>query len=154
MAPCFVFQFILFTQNSSPVDYVNTLMGSDSEFKLSSGNTYPAIALGYELLDATNRQDGQRPGVWMKRKSFHSFDLRFNLEKTVKLTTGFGANLTEVYTNCMQIKKSYKFNICNSLIISDPGKSRTCNLLIRSQMLYPIELEALETSANISNDLN
>ncbi|WP_430972609.1 GH92 family glycosyl hydrolase [Sunxiuqinia rutila] len=27
-----------------PVDYVNTLMGTDSEFKLSNGNTYPAIA--------------------------------------------------------------------------------------------------------------
>lgn len=27
-----------------PVDYVNPLMGTDSEFKLSNGNTYPAIA--------------------------------------------------------------------------------------------------------------
>ena len=27
-----------------PVDYVNTLMGSDSNYQLSTGNTYPAIA--------------------------------------------------------------------------------------------------------------
>ena len=32
-------------QKLQPVDYVNTLMGTDSEFKLSNGNTYPAIAL-------------------------------------------------------------------------------------------------------------
>jgi predicted alpha-1,2-mannosidase len=29
---------------SGPVSFVNTLMGTDSEFKLSNGNTYPAIA--------------------------------------------------------------------------------------------------------------
>jgi hypothetical protein len=28
-----------FTQNPSPVDYVNPLMGSDSNYSLSSGNT-------------------------------------------------------------------------------------------------------------------
>ncbi|MFY0601980.1 MAG: GH92 family glycosyl hydrolase [Cyclobacteriaceae bacterium] len=28
----------------APLDYVNTLMGTDSDFDLSSGNTYPAIA--------------------------------------------------------------------------------------------------------------
>ncbi len=31
-------------QVEDPVDYVNTLMGTDSEFALSNGNTYPAIA--------------------------------------------------------------------------------------------------------------
>jgi predicted alpha-1,2-mannosidase len=36
--------FTLAAQKFQPVDYVNTLMGTDSEFKLSSGNTYPAIA--------------------------------------------------------------------------------------------------------------
>jgi hypothetical protein len=30
----------------SPADLVNPLMGTDSEYKLSHGNTYPAIALG------------------------------------------------------------------------------------------------------------
>ena len=38
-----------FSQQLSPVDQVNTLMGSDSEFKLSSGNTYPAIALPWGM---------------------------------------------------------------------------------------------------------
>ncbi len=36
-------------QNLQPVDYVNTLMGTDSEFKLSNGNTYPAIALPWGM---------------------------------------------------------------------------------------------------------
>jgi predicted alpha-1,2-mannosidase len=36
-------------QNMQPVDYVNTLMGTDSEFKLSNGNTYPAIALPWGM---------------------------------------------------------------------------------------------------------
>jgi predicted alpha-1,2-mannosidase len=49
--------FFLFTggilngQNagSSPVDLVNPLMGSDSNFALSNGNTYPAIALPWGM---------------------------------------------------------------------------------------------------------
>lgn len=36
-------------QKMQPVDYVNTLMGTDSEFKLSNGNTYPAIALPWGM---------------------------------------------------------------------------------------------------------
>lgn len=33
----------------SPVDLVNPLMGTDSEFRLSTGNTYPAIALPWGM---------------------------------------------------------------------------------------------------------
>ena len=36
-------------QEQNPVDYVNTLMGTDSEFILSNGNTYPAIALPWGM---------------------------------------------------------------------------------------------------------
>lgn len=36
-------------QTSGPVDYVNTLMGTDSKFSLSNGNTYPAIALPWGM---------------------------------------------------------------------------------------------------------
>jgi putative alpha-1,2-mannosidase len=36
-------------QKPQPVDCVNTLMGTDSEFKLSNGNTYPAIALPWGM---------------------------------------------------------------------------------------------------------
>jgi len=41
--------FKLQAQILSPVDQVNTLMGSDSEYKLSAGNTYPAIALPWGM---------------------------------------------------------------------------------------------------------
>ncbi len=36
-------------QDFAPLDYVNTLMGTDSEFILSTGNTYPAIALPWGM---------------------------------------------------------------------------------------------------------
>lgn len=36
-------------QKFQPVEYVNTLMGTDSEFILSNGNTYPAIALPWGM---------------------------------------------------------------------------------------------------------
>ncbi len=39
----------LVAQSFQPVEYVNTLMGTDSEFKLSSGNTYPAVALPWGM---------------------------------------------------------------------------------------------------------
>jgi predicted alpha-1,2-mannosidase len=40
---------VLQAQDFSPVDQVNTLMGTDSEFKLSNGNTYPAIAMPWGM---------------------------------------------------------------------------------------------------------
>ena len=42
----------LYTTNQavkSPVDLVNPLMGTDSDFSLSNGNTYPAIALPWGM---------------------------------------------------------------------------------------------------------
>ncbi|MFA5326334.1 MAG: GH92 family glycosyl hydrolase [Prolixibacteraceae bacterium] len=36
-------------QETEPVDYVNILMGTDSKFSLSNGNTYPAIALPWGM---------------------------------------------------------------------------------------------------------
>ena len=40
-----LFLFPLFlTAQSTPVDYVNPLMGTDSDYRLSNGNVYPAIA--------------------------------------------------------------------------------------------------------------
>ena len=41
--------FLQLVHAQQPVDYVNTLMGTDSEFKLSNGNTYPAIALPWGM---------------------------------------------------------------------------------------------------------
>ena len=47
------------SDNEYLVDYVNPLMGTDSTFELSNGNTYPAIAtLGYELLDSHDSKNG------------------------------------------------------------------------------------------------
>ncbi|WP_321290113.1 GH92 family glycosyl hydrolase [uncultured Sunxiuqinia sp.] len=43
------FSLNLYGQILQPVDFVNTLMGTDSEFKLSNGNTYPAIALPWGM---------------------------------------------------------------------------------------------------------
>ena len=31
-----------------PVDYVNTLTGTESTYELSTGNTYPAVAMPWE----------------------------------------------------------------------------------------------------------
>jgi len=37
------------SQNKNYVDYVNTLMGTDSKYLLSNGNTYPAIAMPWGM---------------------------------------------------------------------------------------------------------
>lgn len=39
----------LHAQSVTPVDYVNTLVGSQSKYSLSNGNTYPAIALPWGM---------------------------------------------------------------------------------------------------------
>ena len=52
---------VLYSLQSSavknPVDYVSTLVGTQSKFELSTGNTYPGygIAVGNEFLDAADR---------------------------------------------------------------------------------------------------
>ena len=37
------------SEKTDPADLVNPLMGTDSEFRLSNGNTYPAIALPWGM---------------------------------------------------------------------------------------------------------
>src|SRR5690606_34580425 len=45
---------------TDPVDYVNILMGTDSKFSLSNGNTYPAVGLpwGMNLWTAQTGKNG------------------------------------------------------------------------------------------------
>ena len=57
-------------QPIQPVDYVNTLMGSDSEFKLSSGNTYPAIALPWGM-NFWTPQTGKMGDGWVYGYNAH-----------------------------------------------------------------------------------
>ena len=45
----FVISLKTVAQDFTPFQYVNTLMGTDSEFILSTGNTYPAIALPWGM---------------------------------------------------------------------------------------------------------
>jgi predicted alpha-1,2-mannosidase len=49
---------------SSPVDLVNTLMGTDSDFSLSNGNTYPAVALPWGM-NFWSPQTGRMGSGWM-----------------------------------------------------------------------------------------
>ena len=53
-------------QKLQPVDYVSTLVGSDSEFKLSAGNTYPAIALPWGM-NFWTPQTGKMGDGWVYR---------------------------------------------------------------------------------------
>jgi hypothetical protein len=45
-------------ESFSPVELVNPLMGTDSEFRLSTGNTYPAIARPSRLHDSPDKNRG------------------------------------------------------------------------------------------------
>ena len=98
------------SQESSPVDYVNPLMGSDSNYSLSNGNTYPAIALPWGMnfwtpqtakmgdgwvyaYDATHIQgfkQTHQPSPWINDYGQFSLfpmtgELKINGEKTGKL---------------------------------------------------------------------
>ncbi|MDX9924774.1 MAG: hypothetical protein RBS48_08415, partial [Ignavibacteriaceae bacterium] len=44
----FLLSNLIYSQTNL-VDYVNTLIGSDSEYKFSNGNTYPALALPWGM---------------------------------------------------------------------------------------------------------
>ena len=49
---------------SNPVDYVNPLMGTDSKFSLSNGNTYPAIAMPWGM-NFWTPQTGKMGNGWI-----------------------------------------------------------------------------------------
>src|SRR5699024_4170429 len=51
-------------QTKDLVDRVNPLMGTDSEFKFSNGNTYPAIARPWGM-NFWSPQTGQMGSGWM-----------------------------------------------------------------------------------------
>lgn len=53
----FLAGFLSFAKATNYADYVNPLVGTQSTFELSTGNTYPAIArpVGYELLEPADR---------------------------------------------------------------------------------------------------
>jgi predicted alpha-1,2-mannosidase len=63
----FLIPFATFGQkastNNSPVDYVNPLMGSQSHYDLSNGNTYPAIALPWGM-NTWTPQTGKMGDGW------------------------------------------------------------------------------------------
>ena len=44
-----IFFYLPVLANNFPVDYVNTLVGTQSKFELSTGNTYPAIAMPWGM---------------------------------------------------------------------------------------------------------
>lgn len=46
---CIVFVFNIHSQTTNPVDYVNILVGTQSKPSLSTGNTYPAVAMPWGM---------------------------------------------------------------------------------------------------------
>lgn len=66
VAVLFLCSFILKlnAQTFDPVSYVNTLVGTNSKFELSTGNTYPAIALPWGM-NFWSPQTGKMGDGWM-----------------------------------------------------------------------------------------
>ncbi len=60
-------------QPCNPVDYVSTLVGTDSKYELSTGNTYPAIALPWGM-NFWSPQTGKMGSGWMY--TYHSDKIR------------------------------------------------------------------------------
>ncbi len=60
-------------QKLQPVDYVSTLVGTDSEFKLSTGNTYPATALPWGM-NFWTPQTGKMGDGWVY--SYDAYKIR------------------------------------------------------------------------------
>src|SRR5690554_6168327 len=59
--------------SDSPVDYVSTLVGTDSKYELSTGNTYPAIAMPWGM-NFWSPQTGKMGSGWMY--TYHADKIR------------------------------------------------------------------------------
>ncbi len=60
-------------QSPEPIDLVNTLMGTDSEFALSNGNTYPAVAMPWGM-NFWTPQTGNMGDGW--GYTYHSYKIK------------------------------------------------------------------------------
>ncbi|MDD3780467.1 MAG: GH92 family glycosyl hydrolase, partial [Proteiniphilum sp.] len=63
----------LHARPTAPVDYVSTLVGTDSKYELSTGNTYPAIALPWGM-NFWSPQTGKMGNGWMY--TYHADKIR------------------------------------------------------------------------------
>jgi predicted alpha-1,2-mannosidase len=63
--------FVVHAQKNQPIDYVNPLMGSDSEFALSNGNTYPSIGLPWGM-NFWTPQTGKMGNGWIYTYNAHT----------------------------------------------------------------------------------
>ena len=52
----------------TPVDYVSTLVGTQSKYELSNGNTLPAVAMPWGM-NSWTPQTGKMGDGWVDRKS-------------------------------------------------------------------------------------
>src|SRR6218665_128831 len=55
-------QTVLVSDNKTPVEWVNPLMGTDSDYDVSNGNTYPAIAMPWGMNFWTPQSGGMGDG--------------------------------------------------------------------------------------------
>ncbi len=60
-------------KSNSPVDYINPLMGTDSKYDLSNGNTYPAIALPWGM-NFWTPQTGKMGDGWQYTYDAHKIN--------------------------------------------------------------------------------
>ena len=66
-----------------PVDYVNPLVGSQSSFQLSTGNTYPAIAMPWGM-NFWVPQTGKNGDGWQYTYTANKQDTRFQADTSAK----------------------------------------------------------------------
>ena len=68
--------FLVNAQSANPtslVDYINPLMGTDSKYDLSNGNTYPAIALPWGM-NTWTPQTGKMGDGWQYTYDAHKIN--------------------------------------------------------------------------------
>jgi len=71
LSPAFIFAQT--TNKTSLVDYINPLMGTDSKYDLSNGNTYPAIALPWGM-NTWTPQTGKMGDGWQYTYDAHKIN--------------------------------------------------------------------------------
>jgi putative alpha-1,2-mannosidase len=80
-------QSVKINKVEEPVEWVNTLMGTDSKFRLSNGNTYPAIGMPWGM-NLWTPQTGEMGNGWAY--TYDADQIRSTLFK--KLDQPFGAD--------------------------------------------------------------
>lgn len=97
--------FVLAVKAAQPLDYVSTLVGTQSKHSLSTGNTYPAIALPWGM-NFWTPQTGKMGDGWA-----YTYDADKIRVLNKHINPALGSTITVSFQSCLLLENRFLMKI-------------------------------------------